>query len=143
MEITLLFPQELGRSIFSPPSKGVCNECFLNHSSSLQPHLSTWIENTAQQFLYPETNSFFSSLHYQRVAHALPPPKMVTRLILFPPPLCPRISSLFFPSSTIFCGSNPHFMVMSGSFHMGTLPISSLTLEEDFPTTNLTGNLLF
>jgi hypothetical protein len=24
---------------------------------------------------------------------------------------------------------------------MGTLPISSLTLEEGFPTTNLTGNL--
>jgi hypothetical protein len=49
---------ELGKSVFSPPRKGVCNECFLNHSYSLEPHLSAWLENTAKQFLYLEQKNF-------------------------------------------------------------------------------------
>jgi hypothetical protein len=58
MEVTLLFPQELGKSILSLPSKGVCNECFLSHSSSLQPCLSTCLENASQQFPYREQIQF-------------------------------------------------------------------------------------
>jgi hypothetical protein len=143
MEATLLLPQELGRSIFSPPSKGVCNECFLSHSSSLQPRLSAWTENASQQFLYPEqiffqfssepescTCSPSSENGHQTHSHCILPSAHEFPFFSFLP-------------QQDFVGPNPHFVVRSGSFQMGTLPISSLTLEEDFPTTSLTGNLFF
>jgi len=109
MKATLLLPHELGRSVFSPPRKGVYNECFLSHSYYLQPRLLAWNENVSQQIIVPRNNLFLSSLQNQRDGHALPLQKMVTRLIFLPPPICSWISSLFFPSLVIFHLSNSQF----------------------------------
>jgi hypothetical protein len=58
----------------------------------------------------------------------------MTKMELNTPPPLPTI---FLP---FLAFPNKISWVRSGSFQMGTLFISSLNLEEDFPTTNLTGN---
>jgi hypothetical protein len=54
-----------------PPRKGVFCDFSLNHSSSLKLYLSAWLEDTTQQFLYPE-QYVLSVLFKTRELHTLP-----------------------------------------------------------------------
>jgi hypothetical protein len=120
MEATLLLPQELGKMVFSSPSKGACNECFLSHSSSLQPHLSSWTENAANNFLHPE-KACFSVLFRTRELHTLFSLFWKNGLSthLLRNPLFPQISFFSFLPQQDCVGLNPQFVVRSGSLSDG------------------------
>jgi hypothetical protein len=141
-KITLLFPREFNRSFLSPPRKGVWNKCFLSHSSSAISFINL-AKNDSQQFPYPEQIRF-SVLFKTRELHMLslfrkwsPNP---LSFILFSVHEFPTFSCL--PQQDFVGPKSPFHGQVRKFFQMGMLPISSLTLEEDFTTTSLSDNLL-
>jgi hypothetical protein len=121
--------------------QGVYCDCSLNHSTSLQPPFISLIRKHFPTVPVPRTICFLNSLQNQRASHALPLQKWSPdpfMCILFPLPMIFLYFLAFYNKI-----SWVHFPIHGSDQKVsrwGTLPISSLTLEEDFPTTNLTGN---
>jgi hypothetical protein len=113
-------PTRIGKMVFSSPRKGACNECFLNHSSSLQPRLSSWTENAPNNFLHPEKAFFFQfSLELESFTCSPFSGRMFSQS---PPPL-PTNSLIFFPSSAVLCGSKSPFRgQFNNSFRWALFP---------------------
>jgi hypothetical protein len=140
-KVTLLLPQEPGSPVFYPPSKGACCDFFtqsLNFSTT--PFISLirkCIPNSSctQNNLFSQFSSEPESCTCSSSSDMVPRPIHVS----------PLPSSHDFPLFLSFYNniSWVHFPIHGSDQEVsrwGTLPISSLILEEDFPTTNLTGN---
>jgi hypothetical protein len=135
MEVTLLLPQGLNKRFSLYQARGSATSTF---TVTRQPRLSTWTENTANNFLRPK-RACFSVLLRTRELHAL-----FSLLEMGLSTLLPRRSTSahellpFFPSSARLRGSeSPTHGQVWKPYRWVPCPISSLTLEEGFPTTSL------